>query len=112
MPLITALGRQKQADLCEFKVSLVYRVSFRIARATQRNLVSKQQQQQQQQKQKTNKNPSDKQTNKQTKSKKQNKKPTLSLEIQRQLAQVTMLTPHIYTLMHTLACVLEGTYTY
>ena len=30
-------------DLCEFKVSLVYRVSSRIARATQRNPVSKNQ---------------------------------------------------------------------
>jgi hypothetical protein len=37
MPLISALGRQRQVDLCEFKASLVYRVSSRIARATQRN---------------------------------------------------------------------------
>ena len=29
MPLIPALGRQRQADVCEFKASLVYRVSFR-----------------------------------------------------------------------------------
>ena len=36
MPLIPILGRQKQADLCEFKVSLVYRVSSRTARATQK----------------------------------------------------------------------------
>ena len=28
-PLIPALGRQRQADLCEFKANLVYRVSFR-----------------------------------------------------------------------------------
>ena len=28
-------------DLCEFQASLVYRASFRTARATQRNLVSK-----------------------------------------------------------------------
>ena len=28
-------------DLCEFKASLVYRVSFRITRATQRNPVLK-----------------------------------------------------------------------
>ena len=28
-PLIPALGRQRQVDLCEFEVSLVYRVSFR-----------------------------------------------------------------------------------
>jgi hypothetical protein len=30
-----------QADLCEFEASLVYRVSSKIARATQRNPVSK-----------------------------------------------------------------------
>jgi hypothetical protein len=41
MYLIPALGRQDQADLCEFKASLVYRVSSRIARAMQRNPVSK-----------------------------------------------------------------------
>ena len=35
------LGRQRQADLCEFESSLVYRVSFRIgSKATQRNPVS------------------------------------------------------------------------
>ena len=28
-PLISALGRQKQVDLCEFKASLVYRMSSR-----------------------------------------------------------------------------------
>jgi len=39
MPLFPALGRQRQADLCEFKASLVYRVSSRIAGATQRSLV-------------------------------------------------------------------------
>ena len=39
MPLIPTLGRQRQMDLCEFKASLVYRVSFRTARATQRNPV-------------------------------------------------------------------------
>jgi len=27
MPLIPALGRQRQVDLCEFEVSLVYKVS-------------------------------------------------------------------------------------
>jgi hypothetical protein len=31
MPLIAALGRQKQANLCELKVNLVYRVSSRTA---------------------------------------------------------------------------------
>jgi hypothetical protein len=40
-PLISALRRQRKADLCEFKACLVYRVSSRIARATQRNPVSK-----------------------------------------------------------------------
>ena len=39
MPLIPALGRQRQADLCEFKASLVYIVSSRPARATQGNPV-------------------------------------------------------------------------
>ena len=29
MPLILALGRQEQVDLCEFKAILVYRVRFR-----------------------------------------------------------------------------------
>ena len=33
MPLIPALGRQKQVDLCEFEVTLIYNVSFRAARA-------------------------------------------------------------------------------
>ena len=28
MPLIPALGRQRQADLCEFEASLVYRSLF------------------------------------------------------------------------------------
>ncbi|EGV91257.1 hypothetical protein I79_026099 [Cricetulus griseus] len=32
MPLIPALGKQRQADLSEFKASLVYKVSFRTAR--------------------------------------------------------------------------------
>jgi hypothetical protein len=35
------LERQRQADLCEFKASLVYRVSSRTTRATQRKLVLK-----------------------------------------------------------------------
>ena len=35
--------RQRQVGLCEFKTSLVYRVSSRTARATQRNPVSKNQ---------------------------------------------------------------------
>lgn len=40
MPLIPVLGRQEQADLCEFKACLLYTVSARTARATKRNLVS------------------------------------------------------------------------
>jgi len=39
-PLIPALRRKRQVDLCEFEARLVYRVSFRTARATQRNPVS------------------------------------------------------------------------
>ena len=42
-PLIPALRRQRQADLCEFKSSLIYRASSRAARATQRNPVLKKQ---------------------------------------------------------------------
>jgi hypothetical protein len=39
--LVPALKRQKkQDDLCEFEASLVYRVSSRTARVTQRNPVS------------------------------------------------------------------------
>ena len=42
MPLIPALRRQMQADLCEFKPSLVYyRSNSKTASATQRNLVLK-----------------------------------------------------------------------
>ena len=41
LSLILALRRQKQKDLCEIEASLVYRVSFRTARITQRNPVSK-----------------------------------------------------------------------
>jgi hypothetical protein len=36
MLLTPALGRQRQVDLCEFKNSLVYRVSSRTVRATQK----------------------------------------------------------------------------
>jgi hypothetical protein len=35
MPLILALGKQRQVDLCEFKANLVYRGSSNTARATQ-----------------------------------------------------------------------------
>lgn len=38
MTLISTLKRQK-ADLCDFKASLIYRSSSRIARTTQRNHV-------------------------------------------------------------------------
>ena len=42
MPLIPALRRQRQVDLCEFEASLVYRASSRTVRAvTQRNPVLK-----------------------------------------------------------------------
>jgi hypothetical protein len=44
MPLILALGRQKEADLLEFEASLVYRMSSRTARAVkQRNSILKNQ---------------------------------------------------------------------
>jgi hypothetical protein len=42
MPLIPALGRQRQG-ISEFEASLVYKVSSRTARATQRNPLSKNQ---------------------------------------------------------------------
>ena len=42
MPLIPALRRQRQADLCEFEASLVYIASSRTARATLKHPVSKQ----------------------------------------------------------------------
>jgi hypothetical protein len=41
MPLILPLRRQKQVALCEFKVSLVYRVSSRTARATEKSCLEK-----------------------------------------------------------------------
>ena len=42
-PLIPALRRQRQADLCEFDASLVYRAASRTVRATQRKPVLKNQ---------------------------------------------------------------------
>ena len=39
--MIPALRRQRQEECNEFKASLVYRVSSRTARVTQRNPVSK-----------------------------------------------------------------------
>jgi hypothetical protein len=41
IPLISALRRQRQADICEFEGSLIYRVSSKSARGTHRNPVSK-----------------------------------------------------------------------
>jgi hypothetical protein len=42
IPLIPALGRERQVGLCEFEASVVYKVSFRLARAVnQRNSVWK-----------------------------------------------------------------------
>jgi hypothetical protein len=38
MPLIPALRRPRQMDLCEFKVSLVYRVSSRPVRSMLQDL--------------------------------------------------------------------------
>jgi hypothetical protein len=40
-PLIPALGRQRQVDLCEFEASIVYRASARTARAIWSDPVSK-----------------------------------------------------------------------
>ena len=37
MPYRIAIGRQRQGRSLEFKASLVYRVSSRVVRATQRN---------------------------------------------------------------------------
>ena len=52
--LIPSPRRQRHAELCEFKASLVYRARCRIARATQRNPASKKK------KNKTNKQKSEK----------------------------------------------------
>ena len=41
MLLVPVLRRLRQVDLCEFKASLVYKMSSKTARATQRNSVSK-----------------------------------------------------------------------
>jgi hypothetical protein len=40
MPVRPVLRRERQADLCELEASVVFRVSSRTARATQRNPVS------------------------------------------------------------------------
>jgi hypothetical protein len=41
LAFIPACGRKRQIDLCEFKAHLVYKVSFRTPRVTQRNLILK-----------------------------------------------------------------------
>jgi hypothetical protein len=43
MPLIPALRRQRQVDIYKYEANLVYKVSSRTARTTQRNHVSKKQ---------------------------------------------------------------------
>jgi hypothetical protein len=45
MPLIPALRRQKQGDLCGHKATLVYRVSSRIAKVIEKPYRKQQQQQ-------------------------------------------------------------------
>jgi hypothetical protein len=40
MPLISALGRQGRVDFCEFKTSLVYKVSSRIAKTVRDKTLS------------------------------------------------------------------------
>jgi hypothetical protein len=41
MPLIPALEKQRQEDLYEIEASMVYKVSSRTAKATQRNPILK-----------------------------------------------------------------------
>jgi hypothetical protein len=55
--LIPAHGRQRQADLCEFEVSLVHRGSSRLAKAIQRNPSKINKQTKKNPKQQTNKKP-------------------------------------------------------
>jgi hypothetical protein len=43
MPLVPALKRQRQMNVYEFEATLVYKVNSRIARAMQKNPVSKNQ---------------------------------------------------------------------
>lgn len=43
MPLIPEFRKQREMNLCEFKVSMVYRLNFRTSKNTQRNLVLKNQ---------------------------------------------------------------------
>ena len=49
MPLIPALGSKRRGAFCKIMASLVYRVSFSTAKATQRNPVSQKQKQRQKQ---------------------------------------------------------------
>lgn len=39
--MVPALRRQRRVELSEFKVNLIYKVSFRTTRAAQRKTVSK-----------------------------------------------------------------------
>ena len=55
MPLMPVRGRGRQMDLCEFKARLVYRVSSRTVKATQRNTVLKTNNNNKREKAKTNK---------------------------------------------------------
>ncbi|MGU7584773.1 hypothetical protein ACV24V_14795 [Enterococcus faecalis] len=74
-PLIPALGRQRQADLCEFEASLVSRASARIgSKATQRNPVLKNQKKKKKKKKKTKKKKKKIKKKKKKKKKKKNKK--------------------------------------
>ena len=41
MPLIPILRRQRQVNFCEFKVSLVYRLSSRTAKAIHKETLSR-----------------------------------------------------------------------
>ena len=56
MSLVPALWRQSQVDFYEFEVSLIYRANSRIAKATHRNVVSKNQEQNKTKQNKKNKN--------------------------------------------------------
>ena len=57
MPLIPALGRQQQVDLCEFEASLVYRASSRTSsKSTEKLCLKKPKPKQNKTKSKTNKN--------------------------------------------------------
>lgn len=40
MPLVQAFGRQRQADLYEFRINLVYKASSRTARTTEKHCLA------------------------------------------------------------------------